>query len=523
MPGKGRADADMDGETAVVSASARSVVPRTPAQEEPPLEVSAAQDAAVGSVTDPLPELAEVKNAAAEPAIVFKPSPQRGRDPGVHGRAIRAVAAIDRLLSQQLDLVLHNPALQRLEALWRGVAWLVDGMGDDPKVKLRILDVRWSEVARDLERALSFDQSVLFDKIYSAEFGSPGGEPFGLLIVDHQILHRTGGRERTDDVSVLGALSEVAAAAFCPTILGVDPRMLGLDGFDEIDLRQDVAGTLAGAEYARWERLRGQPDTRFLGAVVPRLLARARHFGRDFPRLGFVYDEAITGPQDLLWLNGGFGLAQVAARAMRVHRWPAGIRGAIAVGEGGVIDGPIRQYLPSDHDRVVARYAVENAISEEQEVALNASGLMAIRQMHLTSTVGFLNLPSIHRPPEYDGEAARMNAKMSAMLNYIMCVCRFAHYVKVMARDWVGKYTDANECQRLLQAWLSNYVTGNDDASAEMRLRYPLREARVLVSEMPGKPGTYGCEIAIRPHYQLDQIASEFRLTTVLGRELGGS
>ncbi len=457
---------------------------------------------------------------AVPPAAPAKP--KRPASPEARGRAIRAIAEIDRLLSEQLDAILHNPVFQRMEALWRGVLWLVDGMGDDPKVKLRILDIRWSEVARDLERALSFDQSQLFEKIYSAEFGSPGGEPYGIIIVDHQIWHRTGGREKTDDMEVLGGLAEVAAAAFCPTILGVDPRMVGLDGFDEIDLRQDVAGTLAGTEYARWERLRGQSDSRFLGAVVPRLLARSRHNGRDFPRLGFVYDERINGPQDLLWLNGGFGLAQVAARAMRLHRWPAGIRGAIAENDGGIIDGPARQFLTSDHARVVARFAVENAISEDQEVALNASGLMAIRQLHLTGAAAFLNLPSIHRPPDYDGEAARMNAKMSAMLNYIMCVCRFAHYVKVMARDWVGKYTDANECQRLLQAWLSTYVTGNDDASPEMRLKYPLRQAQVTVHEMPGKPGSYGCEIAIRPHYQLDQIASEFRLTTVIGRETGG-
>ncbi len=442
-------------------------------------------------------------------------------DRRVHGRAVRMVAAIDALLSEQLDAVLHHPALQRLEALWRGVDWLLAGIGDDPKVKLRILDARWFEVARDLERALSFDQSAMFEKLYSAEFGTPGGEPYGLLIVDHQIWHRPAGRERTDDMSVLASMAEVAAAAFCPTIFGVDPRMIGIDGFDELDLRQDVGGTLGGAEYSRWERLRALPDSRFLGAVVPRLLARRRHSGRDFPWMGFVYDERIARPADLLWLNGGFGLAQVAARAMRQHRWPAGIRGAITAGDGGIVDGPIRQYLPGDHERVVARFAVENAISEEQEVALNAAGLMAIRQLHLTGAVAFLNLPSLHRPPDYDGEAARMNAKMGAMLNYIMCVCRFAHYVKVMARDWVGRYTDANECQRLLQTWLSGYVTGNDDASPEMRLRYPLRQAQVMVSEMPGKPGTYGCEIAIRPHYQLDQIASEFRLTTVLGRETG--
>ena len=152
-------------------------------------------------------------------------------------------------------------------------------------------------------------------------------------------------------------------------------------------------------------------------------------------------------------------------------------------------------------------------------MALNAAGFICLRQIHLTGDVAFLNVPSLHRPPNYDGEAARMNAKMGAMLNYILCVSRFAHYVKVMARDWVGKYTNAAECQELLQRWLLTYTNSRDDSSSEMRAKYPLREGRVLVEEIPGKPGSYTCEIAIRPHYQLDQIASEFRLTTMLGRE----
>lgn len=433
--------------------------------------------------------------------------------------ATRIVAEIDRLVSTQLDLVLHEPAFQRIEALWRGTAWLLESSAGDPGVKVKILDIRWGEVARDMERALAFDQSQMFEKIYSAEFGMAGGEPYGMMIIDHQLWHRPSGRDRTDDVAALSSLAEVAAASFCPFIFGVDPRMIGLDGFDELDLRQDVAGTLAGAEYARYDRLRGQTDTRFLGAVIPRLLARTPYKGRSFPRMGFVYDEKIAVASDLLWLSGGFGLAQVSARAMRIHRWPANIRGSLSAGEGGVVDAPSRLFLPSDRSGVVARFATENAISEEQEVALNAAGFVCLRQLHLTGATAFLNLPSLHRPPNYDSEAARMNAKMGAMLNYIMCVCRFAHYVKVIARDWVGKYTDADQCQRLLQAWLSNFVTGNDDASPEMRVKYPLRQGQVMVEEVVGKPGVYTCEIAIRPHYQLDQIASEFRLTTEIGRE----
>jgi type VI secretion system protein ImpD len=472
------------------------------------------------------PRLAEAGETMFDPAAADEAPPpgpssaaEVARRDDVCARASRLIVGLDELIGRQLDAVLHHPGFQRIEALWRGVYWLVE-TGGDPQVKVRILDVRWAEIARDMERAVGFDQTALFEKIYSGEFGTAGGEPFGMLVIDHALWHRPSGREKIDDLACVSSLAEVGAAAFCPIILGVDPRMMALDGYDGIDLRQDISGALSGPEHARFERLRAQPDCRFIGAVLPRMLMRQPYLGRSFPRLGFVYDEQIDDARDLLWATSGLGLAQVASRAMRIYRWPANIRGAIADDEGGVVSAPTRLFLPSDRRGVVARFATENAISEEQEMALNQSGLICLRQLHLTGAVAFLNLPTLHRPPDYDSEAARMNAKMGAMLNYIMCVCRFAHYIKVMARDWVGKYTDAYECQRLLQAWLSGYVTGNEDASPEMRVRYPLRQAAVEVSEVVGKPGTYTCEVAIRPHYQLDQIASEFRLVTAIGREV---
>ena len=442
------------------------------------------------------------------------PSPSRTIEAQV-ARISRAIAIIDRLISEQLDAVLHGSAFQRLEALWRATEWLATSMAGDAGLRLRILDVRWNELSRDLERAMGFDQSLLFDKIYSEEFGSPGGEPFGMLVADHAFWHRPG---KVDDVSTIAGLAEVAAAAFCPVVLGIDPRMLGLDSFTEIDLRQDLSGSLSGSEFARLDRVRDLPDSRFIAAVMPRLLMRQPYKGRMMPKLGFVYDERVRSADDLCWAAAGFALAQVAARAQRTHRWPAALRGALSESEGGIVDTPERFYLPSDCAGVVPRFPTENAISEEQEVAINAAGFMCLRQLHLTGDAAFLNMPTLHRPPDYDGEAARMNAKMGAMLNYILCVSRFAHYVKVIARDWVGKYAEAYQCERLLQDWLGNYVTGNDDASPEMRVRYPLREARVRVAELAGQPGAFNCEIAIRPHYQLDQIASEFRLTTTIGR-----
>ena len=128
----------------------------------------------------------------------------------------RDIAAIDAMLSEQVDAILHHARLRKLEGTWRGVAWLADGAELSNRLRIKILNVGWPEICRDLERAIEFDQSLLFRKVYEEEFGSPGGEPYGLLVVDHEVRHRPSAEFRTDDVSALAALSGVAAAAFSP-------------------------------------------------------------------------------------------------------------------------------------------------------------------------------------------------------------------------------------------------------------------------------------------------------------------
>jgi len=430
--------------------------------------------------------------------------------------ANRAVVELDKRLAKTLDLILHHPDFQRLESLWRGTKWLLDSC-DDPQVIVRILDIRWLDIARDMERAMDFDQSRLFDLVYNEEYGHPGGRPFGMLVVDHALSHRPGRQGPTDDVIVLDGLADVAAASFCPIVLGVHPSVMELDRFDDLDLRQDLAASLAHPSFRAWNRTRQRPDSRFLAAVMPRVLVREPWRGRDFPRIGFSWDEKIANPDEMCWLNGSFALGYVTMRAMANFRWPAAIRGIVPPGEGGTVDGPVRYFLPADRPGVAARFAVENAVSEAQEMALNNTGIIALRQMQHTGIAAFMNLPSMYSPPDTGGDLTQMNAKMSSMVNYILCVSRFAHYVKVMARDWVGSYKDAAQCESLLQKWLHQYSTADDDPSPQQRVKYPLREARVTVREHPTKVGSYECDIALRPHYQLDQLTSEFRLTTVVG------
>jgi type VI secretion system protein ImpC len=62
------------------------------------------------------------------------------------------------------------------------------------------------------------------------------------------------------------------------------------------------------------------------------------------------------------------------------------------------------------------------------------------------------------------------------------------------------------ECHRWLNEWITNYVTEDDFASAEVKARKPLREARIDVEEIPGRPGAYRAVAYLRPHFQLDRL-----------------
>src|SRR5262249_6561296 len=161
-----------------------------------------------------------------------------------------------------------------LEGSWRGIAWLVAQLDRSDPVKVKVLDVSWRELCRDLDRAVEFDQSQTFRKVYEEEFGTPGGEPYGLLIVDHEIRHRPSTGAPTDDITALGQLAGVAAAAFVPTVLGASPALLQVEEFADLAMAVDVSDPFHGDEFSRWRGLSTREDMRFIGVTLPRVLAR---------------------------------------------------------------------------------------------------------------------------------------------------------------------------------------------------------------------------------------------------------
>src|SRR3954447_18766172 len=134
-----------------------------------------------------------------------------------------AMWAIDQALSKQLAAIMHTPAFQKLEASWRGLNHLVMNSETSVQLKIKVLNVSKKDLFKDLDKAVEFDQSQVFKKLYENEFGSPGGEPYGTLIGDYEFTNHP------EDIDLLSKMSNVAAAAFCPFLSAAGPDLLGFN------------------------------------------------------------------------------------------------------------------------------------------------------------------------------------------------------------------------------------------------------------------------------------------------------
>lgn len=436
-------------------------------------------------------------------------------------RIIRAVdrdiAWIDSMMRAQVDACLHHPRFQGLEAAWLGVSFLVNQSDGMDGVKIRVLNLSWQELCRDLDRAIEFDQSHLFGKIYNQEFGMPGGEPYGVLIGDYEVWHRRGAGHPTDDVAALKGMSQIAAAAFAPFVVGCSPVTLGIDRFRELGVPINLSEQFNQPEYARWRSFQDSEDARFVGLVLPRVLMR-QPYRDDGSRVDmFRYWEDVSDPSgdDYLWGTAVFAFASVLVRAYDSYGWFADIRGVRRDEiSGGLVVGLPVESFGTDKDGIAIKYSTDVSVSERQEKELSDLGLIPLSKSKDTEYSLFYSNQSAQKPKRYGSAAADVNARMSAMLQYMFCVGRFAHYVKVIGRDRVGSYATPEECQNYLRKWLLAYTNADDNASNATKAKYPLREAFVEVRESPGNPGNFNCTIHLRPHFQLDQVISNFKLVT---------
>ncbi len=419
------------------------------------------------------------------------------------------IAQIDHLVSIQLNEILHHPSYQKLEGTWRGVKYLMDQSETGTMLKIRVLNCSKKELLKDLQRAPEFDQSALFKKIYEEEYGVFGGSPFGALVGDFEF------GKHPEDIELLEKISNVAASAHAPFVAAAAADMFNLPSWTSLGAPRDLAKVFDTTEYAKWKSFRQTEDSRYVSLCLPRVLGRLP-YGKDTkPVDEFSYEEHVDGSDHskYLWMNAAFTLASRMTTSFSLYGMCVAMRG---VEGGGLVTGlPVHNFYTDEGD-LAMKCPTEVPITDRREKELADLGFVPLVHCKDTDYAAFFSVQSAQKPKLYDTDSANANARLSTQLPYIMAISRFAHYLKAMMRDKIGSFMSRVEAENFLNRWIQRYVVPDDTASLEAKARCPLREARVDVSEVPGKPGVYRAVAFLRPHFQLEELTVSLRLVADL-------
>ncbi|MEZ5306138.1 MAG: type VI secretion system contractile sheath large subunit [Pyrinomonadaceae bacterium] len=419
------------------------------------------------------------------------------------------IAEIDRLVSAQMNEIMHHEEFQKLEGSWRGLHHLVKNSLTGPQLKIRVMSATKKDLLKDFERALEFDQSSLFKKIYEEEYGTFGGAPFGALIGDFEFGNHP------QDLALLENIAQVAAAAHAPFLSAANPGMFGWNEFSEMSEVRDISKIFDRAEYMKWRSFRESEDSRYVGLTLPHTLGREPYGAATKPTESFMFEEDVDGTDHskYLWTNAAYALGTRLTEAFSMHGWCVAIRG---VEGGGLVDGLPTHQFETDEGEVAMKCPTEVAITDRREKEFSDNGFVPLVHCKNTDYAAFFAIQSANKAKKYDTDEANANARLSSQLQYIFAVSRFAHYLKAMMRDKIGSFMSREEAEKFLNRWIKNYVLDSDVASQSAKASRPLREARIDVAEVPGKPGAYRAVAFLRPHFQLDELSVSLRLVADL-------
>lgn len=379
----------------------------------------------------------------------------------------RTIAALDARLAALLDAILHHPAVQRLESMWRTLQFLVTRLRPHAGLRVELLHCTRDELAADLTRS-DLTHSGLYHHVYARACASFGGQPYGLLCLAHAF--------GPADLSVLRPAAALAALAHAPLLADAAPALLGLATHTDIPVLRDLPAAQHGPAFAAWHALRAEDDARYLALCLPRFLLRPPHDPDHDPTAPLRYRETVRTHADLLWGPASVLVALRAAESFAEQRW--------CVGLVGTRTGPTLVRLGA------TACTLEVLLPPRSERALADLGLLPVTADRLTGRAIVRHAPTLHRARD----------PLAAQLPYVFLVSRLAHYLRRIQREHIGQWDDRPALQRLLDQWLRRLVADMDDPPPEVRATKPLRSASVALTPAPDSAGWYRCHLRVVPH-----------------------
>lgn len=418
------------------------------------------------------------------------------------------LASIDQKLSAQTDAILHNEQFQKLESSWSSLKFLVDRTDFRENVKIELLNVNKQDLLDDFEDAPEINKSGLYKLCYTQEYGQFGGQPYAMMVGNYEF------GPGSQDVQLLQHMASVATMSHAPFIGAAGPEFFGLESFSGLPNLKDLSSIFDMPQYIKWQSFRESEDARNVGLALPHFLLREPYGPDSKPVKEFNYKEDVSsGDSSFLWGNAAFAFATRITDSFAKYRWSANIIGP--QGGGAVEDLPIYQYEALGE--LQTKIPTEILISERKEFELAEEGFIALTMRKGSDNAAFFSANSVQKPKNFgstpEGKQAELNYKLGTQLPYTFIISRLAHYIKVIQRENIGTWKERGDLETELNNWIRQYVSDQDNPSAGVRSRRPLRKAQIEVSDVEGEPGWYRVSMKVQPHFKY--MGASFTLSLV--------
>lgn len=423
-------------------------------------------------------------------------------------RVDQMIAEVDRILSRQMDAILHQPEFQQLESSWRSLKLLVDRTDFRENIKLEVLHVSKDDLLDDFENAADITCSGMYKHVYTAGYGQFGGEPVAAMVGNYNF------GPSSPDIKLLSYMASVGAMSHAPFLAAPSPEFFNLSSFEDLPNLKEIKDIFAGPRHAKWRAFRESEDARHAALTGPRFMLRSAYHPQENPVQSYHYYENIDGEHDnYLWGNSAFLLASCINDSFARYRWCPNIIGPQS--GGTVEDLPVHLY--ESLGQLQAKIPTEVLISDRKEFELAEEGFIALTMRKDSDNAVFFSANSAQKPKNFpktpEGLQAQTNYKLGTQLPYLFIVNRLAHYIKVLQREQIGSWKERRDLESELNKWIKQYVADQENPSADVRGRRPLRAARVEVSDVAGDPGWYQVSLAVRPHFKY--MGANFEISLV--------
>jgi type VI secretion system protein ImpC len=405
------------------------------------------------------------------------------------------IAEIDHKMSAQLDEILHNEAFQKLESAWSGLKLLVDRTDFRENNKIEILNCSKEDLLADFEDAPEIPKSGMYKTVYSSEYGTYGGNPYGTVIGNYEF------GPGPQDIKLLQNVAAVATMAWAPFIAAAGPEFFGLDEFAGLPNMKDLKAVFEGPQYMKWRSFRESEDARFVGLTLPRYLGRLPYGPETVPVKSFNYKENVRGSHEhYLWCSAAFAFATRLTNSFAKYRWASNVIGPTS--GGAVEDLPI--HLFEEMGETATKIPTEIQLTDRRELELAEEGFIPLVYRKGSDYATFFSASSAQKPKYFgqskEGKENELNYKLGTQLPYMLMTARLGHYLKVLQREKLGSWQTPTKMQQELTTWINQYVNDTETPHPGTVGRRPLKKAQIKVEDVPGEPGWFKVDLKIVPH-----------------------